>query len=92
MKNRIAFVCLWVCIGEIIFFMCYMMTGSHGYASYLEVSRMVCMKKNTIDQLHAQIMHLNGKIMTAKDNAFYAEAYARECLHMARQDEDIYLI
>lgn len=78
-------------MSEIIVVMSFYMFGSHGFYTYLALSREnVCLQKE-VTILEKEIEDLQDEQkMWHTHPTFYGEQYAREKLHMARKDEVIY--
>ena len=77
---------------EIILFACVYYYGARGVQIVGEIKRENEAIAKEIRALSNDLDLLEKKIVAWNEDSFYAEKIAREELHMARRDEEIYLL
>lgn len=91
MKKIIKLVLLTVLCIEMGWFGYYSLFGRKGYIALYKTSKKTKAITQEIAQLEQELKELKNDIKFSKISLFYHEQYARTRLHMAREDEDIYL-
>lgn len=79
-------------MAQVIFFSLNYTLGSNGVLALLHKKEELSQIKNLIKQEQLHNEFLKKEIDAWSNNVFLKEKYAREELHMARPEEDIYFI
>lgn len=77
---------------EILIFSWFYYAGANGLCAVQELSKENCEVEMSITQVKKEIEDADKAITCWSSDDFYKEKMAREELHMAREDEKIYLI
>ena len=78
--------------GEIILFSWFYYAGANGIKAMKMIQHENHAVEQAIGQIRTEIETIKNEIVCWKEDEFYKEKLAREELHMAREDEEIYLI
>lgn len=76
---------------EIALFSLFYYFGSHGLKEVFVLKKENRIIDKQVDLVKGDIAQLESEILTWQTDPFYKEKLAREKLHMAKKDEEIYL-
>ncbi len=76
---------------EIALFSLFYYFGAHGLKEVFALKKENRIIDEQIEKVKGEITHLESEILVWQTDSFYKEKLAREKLHMAKKDEEIYL-
>lgn len=82
----------YVLAAEVLLFTIFYYRGAHGLRAVHELQQENSAIEQVMQQEKLEISKLEDEIIRWQSDPFYKEKLAREQLHMARKDEEIYLI